>query len=77
MRTIETFVHVGKDHTVNIRLKLPDEVVPGDYNVLLVMDNKGRELKAAKAFECLSWNWDARPESCSFRREDIYGDDGR
>ena len=79
MRTIETSAHVGKDHIVNIKLKLPTEVAPGDYNVLIVMDEKGQksESQREKTFECLSWDWDAWPESRSFRREDIYGEEGR
>lgn len=79
MRAIETLARVGKDHTVNIKLKLPNEVAPGDYNVLVVMDKERREIEAAgeKVFECLTWDWDAWPESCSFRREDIYGKEGR
>lgn len=79
MRTIETLTHVGKDHMANIKLKLPDEVAPGDYNVLVVMDERVHKLEAAreKSFEFLTWDWDASPKSCSFRREDIYGEEGR
>lgn len=79
MRTIETLVHVRKDHTVNITIKLPKEFAPGDYNALVVMDEKSQEIEAGgeKTFECLSWDWDAWPKSCSFRREEIYGTDGR
>ncbi|BBO19277.1 hypothetical protein BPIT_35690 [Candidatus Brocadia pituitae] len=79
MRTIKTLLHVEKDHTVNIKIKLPKEVAPGNYSALVVMDEKSHEKGTGgkKTFECLSWDWDAWPKSCSFRREDIYDEEGR
>ena len=79
MRTIKTLLHVEKDHTVNIKIKLPKEVAPGKYSALVVMDEKchGIETGGEKTFECLSWDWDAWPKSYSFRRGDIYDEEGR
>ena len=48
MRTIETLLRVGKDHTVNIKIKLPKEFAPGDYNALVVMDEKSQEIAAGR-----------------------------
>ena len=81
MRTIETLLRVGKDHTVNIKIKLPKEFAPGDYNALVVMDEKSQRDSGGEVRTPLnvihSWNWDTWPKSSIFRREEIYGTDGR
>lgn len=47
--------------------------------MMVVMDEKSQEIAAGgeNTFECHSWNWDTWPKSSTFRREEIYGTDGR
>jgi hypothetical protein len=79
MRTIETTARVGEDRKANILLEFPPDVAPGNYKMLVVVEEKAISLaNSEKAdFDCQSWNWVALPKKAAYRREDIYGDDGR
>ena len=79
MRTIETTARVRKDRKVNLLLEFPEEVSPGDYRVLIVVEEKAVSPVEFKKidFDCLAWDWDAWPIDAAYRREDIYDDNGR
>ena len=74
MRTIETTVVVGADHTIT--LKLPDDVPAGAHDLILVLACEP-EVKPKR--------WDPPPPYYNefvenigtFRREEMYDDDGR
>jgi hypothetical protein len=40
MRTIETTARVGNDRKVNLFLEFPKEVSPGDYRMLIIVEEK-------------------------------------
>lgn len=71
MRTIETTAVVGADHTIT--LKLPDDVPEGTVKVVVTLPGTVTSKWAdwpAHHLELLNPNE-------TFRREDMYGDDGR
>ena len=75
MRTIETTGVVTPEHTIT--LKLPDDFPEGECQVVVVAS----EAKPPK--RAFSWaSWPAHDlvmlnPNETFRREDMYGDDGR
>lgn len=74
MRTIETFVTVDEHGMATI--KMPPDVTPGEHKVVMVIDEKPRQ-KTKLAFAKHDIGpWPFGPEE-TFRREDMYGDDGR
>jgi hypothetical protein len=79
MRIIETTVRVDEGRKANILLELPRDVLPGDYNMLVVMEEEAINPVVSRMteFDCLAWGWDALPKKAAYRREDIYGVDGR
>ena len=75
MRTIETTAVVTPEHTLTIQL--PADVPPGTHRVVLVIEN-GEPPRTASLWK------DWKPHEVglvdpnfTFRREDLYGDDGR
>jgi len=79
MRTIETTARVGKNRKANLLLEFPPDVSPGDYRMLVVVDEKaiGPGDNGHVAFECQTWDWNGWPKNITFRREEIYGENGR
>jgi hypothetical protein len=79
MRIIETTVRVDEERKANILLELPPDVLPGDYNMLIMMEEEAINPVCSRMteFGCLAWDWDALPKKAAYRREDIYGVDGR
>lgn len=79
MRAIETTAKVGDDRKINLLLELPADVSPGDYTLLIMVEEKAvrHEVSEEKGFDCLAWNWTASSTGATYRREDIYGDNGR
>jgi hypothetical protein len=74
MRTIETQATVTKDGTLTIQV--PPDIRPGKHRVKLVIE-EFQGLPGSQQAEFLVIHVDRWPEGLSFRREDIYGDDGR
>lgn len=79
MRTIETTAVVTQDGKLTITL--PPDVTPGEHQVVVVIDTNrtvsSPERLPKPPLKLASWKWEAWPEECTFRREDMYGDDGR
>ncbi len=77
MRTIETTTTVEEDGTLVV--KLPPDIEPGLRHVILMID----ELPTTPVGASLpplaihASPWTGYPADYSFRREDMYGDDGR
>lgn len=75
MKTIETIATVTDDGTLIVRV--PPDVPPGEHAVVVVIDapatgDQPREPLRLKVGRLPGWPADAR-----FRREEMYGDDGR
>jgi hypothetical protein len=77
MRTIETTAVVTANHTVTIQV--PADIRPGTHRVVVVIETNDHS--APRPLQ--TWaDWPAHDvtltdPSCTFRREDLYGDDGR
>ena len=79
MKIIKTIVRVDEERKANILLELPPDVLPGDYNMLIMMEEEAINPVGSRMteFDCLAWGWDASPKKAAYRREDIYGVEGR
>jgi hypothetical protein len=76
MRTIETTAVVQPDHTITVQL--PPDVQPGSCRVVLVIERNG--MAPLPTTSWLDWkphNTGPSNPDVTFRREDLYGDDGR
>lgn len=72
MRTIETTAVVTPDHTITVQL--PEDIPPGECRVVVVVEDRAIE---ALPFGLRPYNIGLTDPNCTFRREDLYGDDGR
>ena len=77
MRTIETTAVVTANHTMTIQV--PADVLPGTHRVVIVVETNDPPSQGPLR----KWaDWPAHDvtltdPNCTFRREDLYGDDGR
>lgn len=74
MRTIETHAVVTADG--KLTMQVPPVVKPGEHLVKLVIEET-QNTNGGQPAEFLVIHVDSWPEGLSFRREDMYGDDGR
>jgi hypothetical protein len=77
MRSLVLTAVVTPEHTVTIAV--PPDIPPGPHEVVLVIQE---EVQTATKGVPDFLNWPAHPvgptdPSCTYRREDLYGDDGR
>ncbi len=80
MKTIETNLQVSEDKTVVLTLPRVAELRPGVYHVVMVIDEKPIQPVEETKKNPLNLNvfkWEGWPVDCTFRREDIYENDGR
>jgi hypothetical protein len=78
MRTIETTATIMPDGT--LMAKVPSDIVPGQHRIVVVLEQETGETPAPMPKPPLEFHvspWEGWPADCTFRREDIYGDDGR
>jgi hypothetical protein len=80
MRTIETHVTVTPDGQLTVRAAAPADIPPGEHSAVLVIDEHialamVRTPKPPLVLKI--WKWEAWPTNATFRREDLYEDDGR
>jgi hypothetical protein len=79
MRTIETTAVVTPDHTMT--LQLPADIPAGPCKVVVVLEAESGATPPPRK-KRFTEDWPAydvvlTDPSCTFRREDLYGDDGR
>jgi hypothetical protein len=76
MRALTATATVRPDHTLT--LQVPDDVAPGTHDVVVVFQD---EASSSSAPVSSAWpapyNTGPIDPNMTFRREDIYGDDGR
>lgn len=77
MITIDTVANITGDQMVKI--PLPSPISPGPHRVVMVIDEAAAGPRAApngplglRLLQMAGW-----PQDSTFRREEIYGDDGR
>ena len=76
MRTIETTGVVTPEHTIT--LTLPDDVPIGTHNLIVVLSSESPDVKPPCLWKQLpTYDLEFADDVGTFRREEIYGDDGR
>ncbi len=78
MRAIEVTISVSPDGSVEI--EGPADLPVGRHQALLVVDQSAipcAEQASKPPLELTMLDWSAWPADSTFRREDLYGDDGR
>jgi hypothetical protein len=79
MKTIETAISVNPDGSAVISLQLPPSVPAGMHRAVVIVEEQpgGVERHIDAPVDLLPLSFDGWPKDCTFRREDLYGDDGR
>jgi hypothetical protein len=75
MRTIETTAVVAPDHTITV--KLPEDIPPGACRVVVVVGDETPAVKPSLFRDWPAHDLRLTDPNCTFRWEDLYGDDGR
>ena len=75
MRTIEATAQVGEDHKLVVQL--PADVAPGPHRVVVVIEEPPAERPKREPMRFVTTDVGIVDPSFTYRREDIYGDDGR
>jgi hypothetical protein len=75
MRTVTATGVVRADHTLTIAV--PHDIPPGPRTVVVVLDDGATPLHAPAALELTPHPVGPTDAACTYRREDLYGDDGR
>ena len=78
MVRIETKAEVTPEGKLTVAVS--SKVTPGEHWVIVTIDDEARVGGARKRTAPLQLKmlkWSAWPKDCAFRREDLYGDDGR
>ena len=74
MRTIEATATVADDGTLTVRV--PSDIPPGDHRVRLIIDD-APETSPARTLTFSKYSVGLTSPSITFRREDLYDDQGR
>ena len=79
MTTIETAISVNADGSAVLELQVPGSVSAGVHRAVVIVEEQttavGQQTDAP--LDLLPLTFEAWPNDCTFRREDLYGDDGR
>ena len=79
MKTIETAISVNPDGSAVVELQLPGNLSAGVHRAVVIVEDQpvvaGQIVDTPPSLLPLAFEgW---PTDCVFRREDLYGDDGR
>jgi hypothetical protein len=75
MRAITTTAVVQPDHTLTI--PLPEDIPPGPQTVVVVLQDAAAPPSAPVSLRFTPHGVGPVDPACTYRREEIYGDDGR
>jgi len=75
MRTIETTAVVDEDRKLTVQL--PVEINPGHHRVVVVIEENGVPPVKPEPLRFSTYPVGLAVEGFTFRREELYGDDGR
>ncbi len=75
MRAVTTTAIVRADHTLTVQL--PADIPPGVRAVVVVLEDPAEVHKQLAPLEFSPYPVGPVDSTCTYRREDIYGDDGR
>lgn len=74
MIRVKKTVHI--EDTREVKVQLPKSLPPGEYTLLIVIDEKPLAKKANKPLQFATYKY-VIPAGETFRREDMDGDEGR
>jgi len=79
MTTIETAISVNPDGSAVLELQVPGNVSAGMHRAVVIVEDQpaAAEQHVDTSPDLLPLTFEAWPNDCTFRREDLYGDDGR
>lgn len=79
MKAIETSISVNPDGSAVIELKLPENVSAGVHRAVVIVEEQPATAgsRVDTLPDLLPMTFEGWPRDCTFRREDLYGDDGR
>jgi hypothetical protein len=75
MRTIEATAHVGADGKLVV--PVPPDIPPGEHRVVVVIEAAPAPPPRREPLRFSAHDLTLIDPSFTFRREDLYGDDGR
>jgi hypothetical protein len=75
MRTIEATATVTPDRTLTVMV--PPDIPPGKHRVVLVIDDQPAAQEKRPPLKFSAYPVGLVSDSMTFRREDLYDDDGR
>jgi hypothetical protein len=75
MRALTTKAIVRPDHTLT--LQIPEDIPPGLRTVVVVLEDLGEIRQERVALKFKPHPVGPADPACTYRREDMYGDDGR
>jgi hypothetical protein len=75
LKTIETIAVVTPDHRLTVQL--PEDVTPGEHHVVVVIDLEQAARQKREPLQFSAYPVGLVSDAFTFRREDLYGDDGR
>jgi hypothetical protein len=75
MRTIETTAQVSEDRKLVVQL--PSDVTPGEHRVVVVIEESPAAPRKREPLRFPGHDLTLIDPGFKFRREDLYGDDGR
>jgi hypothetical protein len=79
MRAIETSISVNPDGSAVIELQLSGNVPAGVHRAVVIVEEQPAvaDQYVDAPLNLLPLAFEGWPQDCTFRREDLYGDDGR
>ncbi len=78
MKAIETAISVNPDGSAVIELQLPPNVSAGVHQAVVIVEEQAAATSPAHAAsDLLPLSFEGWPKGCTFRREDLYGNDQR
>ena len=78
MKTIRTNLLVKKTGRATVDLRLPPDIKQGRYDAVIIIEERPhRQKKIKRPVRLPSYDTDLADRTFTFRREDLYGDDGR
>lgn len=77
MKVLETRATVATDGKLRIVTQAPPEIAPGEHRAVLVIDEGSAKGVPREPLRLIPLDLQGWPAESTFRREDIYRDDGR
>ena len=81
MRTFEIRATVARDGELRVVARVPPDIPPGDHKAVLILDETAGIVSVGNGpkppLRLKVFDWPGWPANATFRREEIYDDDGR